>query len=224
MRILYIEDDATLAQFVKLGLKPLGVAVDHFARGEDGLEAMMVTEYDVVVLDLTLPDVDGLALLKSLRARRNSTPVLILSARNAVDQRVQGLDAGADDYLPKPFEISELSARIRALGRRPRAAVDPDLSCGNLVYRPADHTASVGDQTVVLPRREATVLENLLRSAGRPVSKSLLEDRLYAYGEEVASNSVEVHIHHLRKRLKAAGASVEIQTRRGTGYVLTDKP
>jgi DNA-binding response OmpR family regulator len=221
MRILFIEDDIVLAQFVKLSVKPQGIAVDHFGNGDEGLEALAVTAYDLVVLDLTLPDMDGLALLRNIRQARNSTPVLILSARDAVDQRVAGLDAGADDYLAKPFEITELCARIRALSRRPRAALDTSLACGNLVYSPAEHGATVDGQPLALPRREAMVLEVLIRNAGRPVSKSLLEDRLYAYGEEIASNSVEVHIHHLRKRLKNVRATLEIQTKRGTGYVLT---
>jgi DNA-binding response OmpR family regulator len=221
MRVLLIEDDASLAQFARLGLRAAGFAVDHAETGDEGLELLAVTEFDVVVLDLSLPDLDGLEVLQRPRARRQSVPVLILSARKTVDQRVQGLNAGADDYLPKPFEIAELVARIHALSRRPQATLNPDLVCGNLALRPAEHTANVSDTPLTLPRREAMILENLLRNIGRPVSKSVLEDRLYAYGEEIASNSIEVHVHHLRKKLKQAGATLTIETRRGTGYVLT---
>jgi DNA-binding response OmpR family regulator len=221
MRVLCIEDDETLARIVQLGLKRLSFAVDHASTAEEGLSALAGVAYDAVVLDLTLPDADGLTVLKGLRDRRNGTPVLILSARNRMEQRVAGLDAGADDYLPKPFEVPELAARLRALARRPRSVLDVELTCSNLSYVAAEHTALVDGQPFPLPRREANILEALLRSVGRPVSKATLEDRLYAFGEEVASNAVEVHIHHLRKRLAAAGAAVRIETRRGTGYLIT---
>jgi DNA-binding response OmpR family regulator len=224
MRILYIEDDEVLAQVVQLGLKPMGYAVDLAPTAEEGLSALASVPYDIVVLDLTLPDADGLSVLKSLRARRDSTPVLILSARGKTAQRVAGLDAGADDYLTKPFEVPELAARLRALSRRPRSALGAELSCANLVYVPAEHTAFVNGEPVSMPRREATVVERLLRNRGRPVSKAMLEDKLYAFGEEVASNAVEVHIHHIRKRLAAAGAEVRIETRRGTGYLIIPTP
>ena len=222
MRILYIEDDEILSQIVQIGLKPLGYAVDLAGTAEDGKTALGAVGYDAVVLDLTLPDADGMTVLKWLRDRRNNTPVLILSARTKTSQRVAGLDAGADDYLPKPFEVPELAARLRALARRPRRLLGSELVCGNLVYVPAEHTAFVGGEAVALARREATVLENLLRNKGRPVSRSALEDKLYAFGEEIASNAIEVHIHYIRKRLAAAGADVRIETRRGTGYLITE--
>jgi DNA-binding response OmpR family regulator len=221
MRVLCIEDDDVLARLVQLGLRPMGFAVDRAATADEGLSAIAAVAYDAVVLDLTLPDADGLTVLKELRARRNTTPVLILSARNKTEQRVAGLDAGADDYLPKPFEIPELAARLRALTRRPRTLLGSELTCANLAYIPAEHTALVDGIPFPLPRREASVLEMLLRNAGRPISKATLEDRLYAFGEEVASNAVEVHIHHLRKRLAAAGVAARIETRRGTGYLIT---
>jgi DNA-binding response OmpR family regulator len=220
MRVLSVEDDDVLALLIQVGLKPLGFAVDRVATAEDCLAALSTVAYDIVILDLTLPDADGITLLRQMRARLDATPVLILSARNKTEQRVAGLDAGADDYLSKPFELSELAARLRALARRPAKVLGAELTCGNLVYTPAEHAASVDGIALVLPRREAMVLENLMRSAGRPVSKSMLEDRLYAFGEEVASNSVEVHVHHLRKRLAVTKADVRIETRRGTGYVL----
>ncbi|MCB4821357.1 response regulator [Roseicella aerolata] len=220
MRVLYIEDDDVLARLVQLGLRRTGLAVDHAATAEEGLSALDSIAYDAVVLDLTLPDADGLTVLRQLRARRNTTPVLILSARNRMTQRVAGLDAGADDYLPKPFEVPELAARLRALARRPRTLIGAELTCANLTYIPAEHTMRVGGNSIPLPRREASVLEILMRNAGRPVSKPILEERLYAFGEEVASNAVEVHIHHLRKRLAAAGVTARIETRRGTGYLI----
>jgi len=220
MRILYIEDETVLADMVRLALKPMGFTVDHAETAEDGYAALDTTDYDAILLDLNLPDADGIEILKRLRTKRNATPVLILSARTKMDQRVRGLDAGADDYLAKPFEIPELAARLRALARRPRAMLGTELVCGNLVYHPAEHTALVDGQPVQLPRRVASVLEHLIRNAGRPVSRPTLEDKLYAFGEEVASNSVEVHIHALRKRLAQAGATVRVETRRGTGYVL----
>jgi two-component system response regulator QseB len=220
MRVLSVEDDDVLALLIQVGLKPLGFAVDRVATAEDCFAALSTVAYDIVILDLTLPDADGITLLRQMRARLDATPVLILSARNKTEQRVAGLDAGADDYLSKPFELSELAARLRALARRPAKVLGAELICGNLVYTPAEHAASVDGIALVLPRREAMVLENLMRSAGRPVSKAMLEDRLYAFGEEVASNSVEVHVHHLRKRLAVTKADVRIETRRGTGYVL----
>lgn len=220
MRILCIENNATVAAIVKSGLQHAYLAVDHFATAEDGLQAIANVHYDAVVLDLNPPDFDGLTLLKRLRAARNTAPVLILSARNKAAERIVGLDAGADDYLPKPFEVEELVARVRALLRRPSGMMPVELACGNLAYRPDTHVAVVAGQEYALPRREAALLEHLLRNVGRPVSKSTIEDRLYAFGEEVASNAVEVHIHHLRKRLAAMEAEVGILTIRGTGYVL----
>lgn len=221
MRILCIDDDSIIAALVQRELGRAGFAVDCVGTGEEGLLAVAATPYDGILLDLSLPDDDGLSVLKGIRKRRIYTPVLILSARNKTAQRVAGLDAGADDYLPKPFDFTELAARLRALSRRPRSLLGTPLTCGNLSYVPAEHTALVGGTPFPLPRREATVLESLLRNTGRPLSKATLEDRLYAYGEEVASNAVEVHIHHLRKRLAEAGAAVRIETRRGTGYLIT---
>ena len=219
MRILCIEDNVAFAAIVKSNLQYAYFAVDHFATAEDGLQAIAKVHYDAVVLDL--PDFNGLTLLKRLRAARNMVPVLILSARNESAERIVGLEAGADDYLPKPFEMAELVARVRALLRRPSRMVPVELACGNLAYRPDTHIAVLAGQEYALPRREAALLEHLLRNVGRPLSKSMIEDRLYAFGEEVASNAVEVHIHYLRKRLAAMEANVSIVTIRGTGYVLS---
>lgn len=219
VRILCIADNVAFAAMIKNGLQYAYFAVDHFATAEDGLHAISNIDYDAAVLDL--PNLEGLTLLRRLRAARNAVPVLILLARNKSAERVVGLEAGADDYLPKPFEMEELVARVRALLRRPSRIVTVELACGNLVYRPDNHIAVVAGQDYALPRREAAILEHLLHNMGRPVSKSMIEDRLYAFGEEVASNAVEVHIHYLRKRLAVMEAGISIVTLRGTGYVLS---
>jgi len=220
MRILCIEDNPTVAAIVKSALNRAGHTVDHVETAEDGQGAIASMPYDAIVLDLNLPDRDGLEVLRRLRLARNAVPVLILSGRSKTSERISGLEAGGDDYLAKPFDASELVARVRALLRRPRSIAPTELRCGDLAYRPDTQTALVNGKETILPRREATLLEQLIRSAGRPVPKSRIEDRLYAFGEEVASNAVEVHIHHLRKRLSSLGAAVKIDTLRGTGYVL----
>lgn len=220
MRVLLIEDDASLAELIRVGLQAHGFTVDHMTGGEDGLAAAETIGYDAVILDLSLPDVDGIQVLRRLRDRRFRTPVLILSARGALGSRIDGLNAGADDFLPKPFDLLELLARLRALMRRPKEMLYTDLALGNLCLSPHRREVLVDGKPVALPRRELSVLEHLLRNAGMPVSKASLEEGLYGFEEEVASNSVEVHIHYVRKRLKEAGASVRIETRRGLGYVL----
>ncbi len=221
MRILCIEDNVAFAAIVKSALQHADFAVDHSTTAEGGLHAIANAHYDAVVLDLNLPDFGGLTLLKRLRFARNGVPVLVLSARNKSAERIVGLHAGADDYLPKPFEVGELVARVQALVRHHSGMVPVELACGNLAYRPDTRIAVVAGQEHALPRREAALLEHLLRNAGRAVSRSMIEDRLYAFGEEVASNAVEVHIHYLRKRLAAMEAGVSIITIRGTGYLLS---
>lgn len=220
MRILCIEDSPILADLIKIGLQQAGFAADNAATGEDGLAAIAAVNYDAIVLDLSLPDLDGLFLLQRLRTARNPVPVLILSARVKPTERVAGLEAGADDYVPKPFDMKELVARLRALLRRPVDMLPVELRCGNLAYRPNTCTAVVNGKETTLSRREASLLQQLLRNAGRPVSKSMIEDRLYPFGEEIASNAIEVHVHYLRRRLAALQAAVRIHTVRGTGYVL----
>ena len=221
MRILCIGDNVNFAASVKSCLQKACFAADHFATAEDGLQAIAIEHYDAVILGLDLSGLDGLILLKRLRAARNAVPVLVLSARSMAAERILGLETGTHDYLPQPFKVEELIARLRALLRRASEMVSVELACGNLAYRPDTHLAVVAGREYALPRRGAALLEHLLRNAGRPVSRTMIEDRLYAFGEEVASNAVEVHIHYLRKRLAAMEADVSIITIRGTGYLLS---
>lgn len=179
--------------------------------------------YDLVVLDLGLPDGDGLAVLQAARACREGLPVLMLTARDAVEDRVAGLDAGADDYLVKPFATQELVSRIKALLRRPGLALGITLEAGDLSLDTVGRAALVGGRPLALPRQELAILEHLLRRLGRVVPRAVLEDKLYGQGEEIASNAIPVHIHHLRRKLAEARAGCTIQTVRGIGYFLIEE-
>ena len=223
MRLLLIEDNRRLAALTAEGLRKAGFAVDSVHSAEEASAALAVAGFDAVLLDLGLPDADGLSLLSALRAKADTTPVLILTARDAVDDRVRGLNLGADDYLLKPFALEELVARIRALLRRPGAALGMVLQLGNIALDSAGRVAAVCGQPLDLSRRELDALELLLRRACRVVSKAALENDLYGFGKEVGSNAVEVLIHRLRKRLQAAGASAGVQTLRGIGYILIEE-
>ncbi|MEK8090260.1 response regulator [Thermithiobacillus plumbiphilus] len=216
MRILLVEDDALLGDGVRQGLKLEGYAVDWLRDGAQADAALQSESYELLLLDLGLPRLSGLELLKALRIRGQTLPVLILTARDAVADRVQGLDAGADDYLVKPFDLDELAARVRALLRRPAAQAGSQLVHGDLVLDPATHTLSRAGQPVNLSAREYQLLHTLLSKAGRVLSREQLESALYGWDEEVESNAVEVHIHHLRKKL---GTEL-IRTVRGAGYVI----
>lgn len=216
MRILLVEDDALLGDGVRQGLKLEGYAVDWLRDGAQADAALQSESYELLLLDLGLPRLSGLELLKALRIRGQTLPVLILTARDAVADRVQGLDAGADDYLVKPFDLDELAARVRALLRRPAAQAGSQLVHGDLVLDPATHTLSRAGQPVNLSAREYQLLHTLLSKAGRVLSREQLESALYGWDEEVESNAVEVHIHHLRKKL----GSALIRTVRGVGYVI----
>ncbi len=222
MRLLLIEDHSRLASFVKTGLGKQGFTVDVFGTLSDGMAAIEAVAYDAAILDLGLPDGDGLSLLQSLRESGDNTPVLILTARDAVDDRVKGLNAGGDDYLLKPFAIEELVARIRALLRRPGGVLGLTLEAGNISFDTTAREVRVADSTIHISRREMSVLEQLMRRHGRVVPKDVLEDKIYGFDEEVTSNSVEVHISRLRKRLATAQASVSIHTLRGVGYLLAE--
>lgn len=216
MRILLVEDDAMIATAVAKGLRHESWTVDHVADGERALDALGLERYDVLLLDLGLPKRDGIDVLRTLRARGMTLPVLIATARDAVADRVKGLDAGADDYLVKPFDLDELAARLRALVRRQAGRSDPVLRHGGIVLDPATHQVLLDGAPVALSSREYAVLEALLDRPGAVLSKAQLEARIYGWGEEVASNAVEVHVHGLRKKL---GADV-IRTVRGVGYMM----
>ena len=220
MRLLLVEDDADLATAVAGNLRRSGFSVDVAGSTEEAEDALGVQKYAVVLLDLGLPDGDGLELLERMRRRTVSVPVLILTARDRVADRVAGLEAGADDYLVKPFAHEELVARIRALLRRPRDDLGREVRLGDLRYLPGTGEFFVGDEPLILPRREKMLLEVLLRRAGRVVVRAALEEALWDFAEEIESNTLESHVSRLRRRLDRAGARVRIHTVRGVGYML----
>ena len=220
MRLLLVEDDPDLAAAVAANLRRSGFSVDVAAGAEEAEDALAAQDYAVVLLDLGLPDGDGLELLARMRRRTISVPVLILTARDRVADRVAGLEAGADDYLVKPFAHEELVARIRALLRRPRDDLGRECRVGALRYLPGSGDFFVGDEPLVLPRREKMLLEALVRRAGRVVVRATLEDALWDFAEEIESNTLESHVSRLRRRLERAGAGVRIHTVRGVGYML----
>jgi DNA-binding response OmpR family regulator len=222
MRLLVVEDEARIAQLVKRQLEQAGFVVDAVRLCADAREALALTAYDAAILDLGLPDGDGLNLLAELRTARSRLPVLVLTARDAVEDRVCGLDAGADDYLVKPFAMAELVARTKALLRRPGGALGLTLEAGNIVFDTIGRDVRVAGTGLQLPRRECAILEHLMRRLGRVVPKSVLEEKLYGIDDELESNAIPVHVHHLRRRLLEAGATAEIHTVRGVGYLLSD--
>jgi two-component system, OmpR family, response regulator QseB len=216
MRLLLVEDDRMLGAGLQAGLRQKGWAVDWVRDGELADEALRGEPYDVVLLDLGLPGKGGLEVLRALRGRGGSVPVLILTAQDAVSDRVTGLDAGADDYLVKPFDLDEVAARVRALHRRSGGRAEPRLEVGGLSMDPAAHEVTLDGAPVALSAREFALLQALLERPGRPLSRAQLEERLYGWGEEVESNAVEVHVHALRKKLGARW----IRTLRGVGYMI----
>lgn len=218
MRILLIEDDAMIGKAVRKGLVDAGFAVDWVTDGRAADLALDNGVYDLAVLDLGLPKKDGMAILTSLRNTGNSMPVLIASARDAVRDRIAGLEAGADDYVLKPFDLDELIARVRALLRRNAGSGSPVLKIGSLVLDPRRRLVTQGEATVDLSAKEFAVLEALMRRPGAVVSRAELEESVYGWGEEVGSNAIEVHLHHLRKKL---GTPV-IKNVRGVGYRVTE--
>ncbi|TAL21537.1 MAG: response regulator [Nitrospirae bacterium] len=219
MRLLLVEDDTLLGDGVRAGLRQAGYTVDWCKEGRAAQRALESESYALMVLDLGLPQLSGLDLLAWLRQKGESLPVLILTARDTVADRVKGLDSGADDYLIKPFDLEELTARIRALLRRHGGRAAPLISRDKLTLDPAAHVVTLDNQPVDLAPREFAILQALLENAGRVLSRERLEQILYGWGEEVESNAVEVHIHHLRRKL---GATL-IRTIRGVGYVI-EKP
>jgi DNA-binding response OmpR family regulator len=216
MKLLLVEDDALLGDGVRAGLKQAGFAVDWVQDGLAAKVALDSEDYDLLVLDLGLPKLSGMELLKSVRAKRASLPVLILTARDTVADRVAGLNAGADDYLVKPFDLDELIARLNALLRRSAGQVDLTLQHGAIELTPASHQVRLAGTDVSMSAREFSLLHTLLLHTGRVHSREQLEQTLYGWGEEVESNAIEVHVHHLRKKL----GSDLIRTLRGVGYVI----
>jgi DNA-binding response OmpR family regulator len=220
MRILVVEDDALLGDGMVAGLMDAGFTVDWVRDGQLASNALLTAGYTAVVLDLQLPRRDGMSVLTELRQRQDTTPVLVLTARDSITDRVTGLNAGADDYLIKPFDLTELIARLRALARRAHGHAQPILIRGPLQMNPHTRVVSLNDKAVDLSSREFAVLELLLSQQDRPISREQLEQQLYGWGEEIESNAIEVHIHHLRKKL---GSDV-ITTLRGVGYVIRQLP
>jgi len=200
-----------------------GFTVDTAATAADAVAMLEVTNYDAAILDLGLPDGDGLDVLDQARRGGRTIPFLLLTARDTVDDRVLGLNAGADDYLVKPFAMDELVARTKALLRRPGLALGVLLEAGNIAFDSVGREVRVAGQPLPLPRRELDVLEHLIRRAGRVVPKAVLEDKLYGQDEELESNAIPVHVSHLRRKLITAGATLEIHTIRGVGYLLEEK-
>jgi DNA-binding response OmpR family regulator len=216
MRLLLVEDDPMIGETVLDVLRAEHFAVDWVKDGAMADTALCTQQYDLVLLDLGLPKKDGLDVLKSLRLRKDSTPVLIVTARDAVAERIKGLDAGADDYVLKPYDIDELLARIRALTRRSAGRADPALEIHGLRLNPVTHEATRDGQTIALSAREWAVLEALMARPGVVFSRAQLEEKLYSWKDDVSSNAVEVYIHGLRKKL----GSELIQNVRGLGYVI----
>jgi len=223
MRLLVVEDELRIVDILKDVLESAGFTVDAVNTATGARNALSDIPYDAAILDLGLPDGDGLEVLKSVRAQGLQIPILVLTARDAINDRVSGLDAGADDYLVKPFAIQELVSRIKALLRRPGGALGAVLEAGNLAFDTIGREVTISGNPVQLSRRELSILEILLRRFGRVVPKDVLEEKLYAFDQEPESNAVSVHVHHLRRKLKTQAASVEVHTVRGIGYLLNEQ-
>lgn len=223
MRLLLVEDNERFAVLLKRGLAAAGFVVDVLPTAEAAAAALRASRFEIVVLDLGLPDADGLDVLGEMRRHQDATPVLILTARGSLEDRVIGLQSGADDYLVKPFALEELIARLQALLRRPGNLLGVTLQLGNIALDTVARQVFVGDQPIFFSAREIAVLEQLLRRSGRVVAKNLLADNLYGLSQEVGSNAVEVYVHRLRKHLAEAGASVQIHTLRGVGYLIAEE-
>ena len=219
MRILIAEDDQVLADGLLRALRSSGAAVDHVASGSEADAALRTSsQFDLLILDLGLPRMHGLEVLRALRGRGSALPVLILTAADSVEERVKGLDYGADDYMAKPFSLQELKARVRALTRRGSGATSSSIRHGPLEYDQAGRVATIDGRMVELSARELGLLEVLLQRAGRLVSKDQLVERLCEWGEEVSTNAIEVYIHRLRKKIEKG--PIRIATVRGLGYCL----
>ena len=216
MRILLAEDDPMLGDGLQAGLRQLGFQVDWVRDGAAALRELSSVDYAAAVLDLGLPLMDGLDVLQMLRTRKTTTPILVLTARDTVPERILGLDLGADDYVVKPVDLHELGARLRSLVRRAHGQMQDTLRCGGVLLNPGARQVSLDGEAVALSTREFDLLHVLMLSAGRVLSREQLEQQLYSWGYEVESNAIEVHIHHLRRKLRPD----LIQTVRGIGYTM----
>lgn len=215
MRLLLVEDDELLGDAVKAGLTQFGYIVDWLRDGEAARAAVKSESFELIILDLGLPKLSGLGFLQSIRQDGNTTPVIILTARETVGDRIKGLDSGADDYMTKPFDMNELSARVRALVRRSQGRAESVLQYRNVTLDAAAHSVYVDDVIVNVPRREFALLQKLLENSGQVLSREQLMQSIYGWDEDVDSNALEVHIHNLRKKLNAN----YIRTIRGVGYM-----
>lgn len=221
MRLILIEDNERLAESIADSLVGDGFAVDRYSTLADARTALSTAHYDLVLLDLGLPDGDGIELIRGLRRNGVATPVLVITARDAIGDRVRGLDSGADDYLVKPFATAELSARCRAMLRRPGGCLGTVMEAGNVALDTTRREVRVGGKTIEMPPREVALLEQLLRSSGRVVTKAAIDASLYAMHAEVTPNAIDAVLSRLRRRLAAADADVSIHTAHGIGYMLS---
>jgi DNA-binding response OmpR family regulator len=222
MRLLYIEDNEKLALNTSASLRDAGFVVDVVHTAEDALHSVKSFEYDAVILDLGLPDQDGLVVLPKIKMLRPQTPIIICTARDGLDDRIKGLNTGSDDYLVKPFAVSELIARVNAVLRRPGGALGMTLTLGNVRYETVDRSVAIDEVVTRFSKRELDLLELFLRRADRVVSKEAIENALYNFDEAATPNAIEVLTHRLRKKLIDKGASIEIHNLRGIGYVLQE--
>jgi DNA-binding response OmpR family regulator len=223
MRLAVVEDNPELAQLLIRGLKAEGYETDVMTTVAEARAAVTTTRYAALILDLGLPDGDGLSILREIRQGKDPLPVLVLTARGGLQDRVSGLRSGADDYLVKPFALEELVARLEALLRRPGQLLGRSLQVANLVFDTESRQAFIDDKPQTLSAREVAVLELLMRRKDRVVSKKLVEDHIFGLSGDVASNAVEVYVHRLRKQLSERGAKVQIHTIRGVGYIIAEE-
>jgi two-component system response regulator QseB len=216
MRLLLVEDDEFLGDAVKTGLMEFGYIVEWLKDGETARSTLKTESFELIILDLGLPKLSGMNLLQSIRQDKNTTPIIILTARESIEHRIKGLDNGADDYIIKPFDLNELNARIRALIRRSQGRADTTLQYRNVILDPSAHSVMVDGLVINVPRREFSLLQKLLENSGHVLSREQLMQSIYGWDEDVDSNALEVHIHNLRKKLDTN----YIRTIRGVGYMI----
>ncbi|MBT4803731.1 MAG: response regulator transcription factor [Legionellales bacterium] len=219
MRILLVEDDQLLGDGIATGLKENNYTVDWLQDGLSAVKATKHEHFDIIVLDLGLPKKSGIEVLKHLRQNKINTPVIILTAKDTIEDRVAGLDAGADDYLTKPFELQELCARLRACQRRVNSSINSEIMIGNVKLDTASHKMYINEINMPLSRREFSLMHKLLENPGKVVSRDILSQSIYGWGDDVDSNAIEVHIHNLRKKI---GNSIMLRTIRGVGYIIEE--